>query len=186
MCCDAKEKEIALERQSWSERRKVLQQEQERLLDGQSLLNQREEYVASKSQELNQLEKVLEVSKANIEKELRSLNDEKSKLELTAAFLSQREECMQAVIEREAVLRKREQELLVLQEKLASKESIEIEKVVANHENVLRTRNSEFEAELEMKRQLVEDEIEAKRWAWELREVDLKQREDVVEKELFC
>ena len=63
---------------------------------------------------------------------------------------------------------------------------IEIEKVVVNHENVLRTRNSEFEAELEMKRQLVEDEIEAKRWAWELREVDLKQREDVVEEELFC
>jgi len=61
---------------------------------------------------------------------------------------------------------------------------IEIEKVVANHENVLRTRNSEFEAELEMKRQLVEDEIEAKRWAWELREVDLKQREDVVEKDI--
>ena len=69
-----------------------MQQEQERLLDGQSLLNQREEYVASKSQELNQLEKVLEVSKANIEKELRSLNDEKSNLELTAASLSQREE----------------------------------------------------------------------------------------------
>ncbi|KAJ6868225.1 hypothetical protein NC651_033319 [Populus alba x Populus x berolinensis] len=174
--CDAKEKEIALERQSWSERRKVLQQEQERLLDGQSLLNQREEYVASKSQELNQLVKVLEVLKANIEKELRSLNEEISNLELTAASLSQRG----------AVLRKTEQELLVLQEKLASEESIEIEKVVANHENVLRTRNSEFEAELEMKRQLVEDEIEAKRWAWELREVDLKQREDVVEKELFC
>jgi hypothetical protein len=35
-----------------------------------------------------------------------------------------------------------------------------------------------------MKRQLVEDEIEAKRWAWELREVDLKQREDVVEKDI--
>ncbi|CAK7324060.1 unnamed protein product [Dovyalis caffra] len=175
--CDGKEKEIGLERQSLSERRKVLQQEQERLLDGQSLLNQREDYVASKSQELNQLEKDLEASKANIEKERRALNDEKSNLELTIASLSQREE---AVIEREAVLSKREQELLVLQEKIASKESVEIQKAVANHENVLRTRNSEFEAELDLKRKLVEDEIEAKRRAWELREVDLKQREDLV------
>jgi len=44
-----------------------LQQEQERLLDGQSLLNQREEYVASKSQELNQLERIPKLS-------IRSLN----------------------------------------------------------------------------------------------------------------
>lgn len=175
--CDAKEKEIGLERQSLSERRKVLQQEQESLLDGQALLNQREDYVANKSQELNQLEKMLEVSKENIEKELRALNDEKSKLELTIASLSQREE---AVIEREAQLSKREQELLVFQEKLASKESVEIQKVTASHENILRTRNSEFEAELDKKRKLVEDEIEAKRRAWELREVDLKQREDLV------
>lgn len=69
-----------------------MQQEQESLLDGQALLNQREDYVANKSQDLNQLEKVLEVSKENIEKELRALNDEKSKLELTIASLSQREE----------------------------------------------------------------------------------------------
>lgn len=175
--CDAKEKEIGLERQSLSERRKVLQKEQESLLDGQALLSQREDYIGSKSQELNQHEKELEVSKENIEKERRALNDEKSKLELTIASLSQREE---AVIEREALLSKREQELLVFQEKLASKESVETQKIIANHDNVLRTRNSEFEAELDKKCKLVEDEIEAKKRAWELREFDLKQREDIV------
>ncbi|KAF2295644.1 hypothetical protein GH714_033398 [Hevea brasiliensis] len=166
--CDAKEKEIVLERQTLGERRKVLQQEHERLLDGQALLNQREDYVASKSQELKRLEKELESSKSNIEKELRDLNDKKSNLELTA------------VIEREALLNKREQEFLVLKEKLSSEKSLEIQKVIANHETVLKTRKSEFEAELEMNRKLVEDEIEAKRRAWELREVDLRQREDML------
>lgn len=90
--CDAKEKEIVLERQTLSERREVLQHEHERLLDGQALLNQREDYVASKSQELSCIEKELEASKASIENELRDLNDRKSNLEVTVASLSQREE----------------------------------------------------------------------------------------------
>ncbi|KAJ6677040.1 PROTEIN CROWDED NUCLEI 4 [Salix viminalis] len=60
------------------------------------------------------------------------------------------------------------------------KKSVETQNIIANHENVLRTRNSEFEAELDKKRKLVEEEIEAKKRAWELREFDLKQREDIV------
>uniref|UniRef100_A0A2P2KLA8 Uncharacterized protein MANES_12G118800 n=1 Tax=Rhizophora mucronata TaxID=61149 RepID=A0A2P2KLA8_RHIMU len=175
--CDAKEREIFLERESLSERRKVLQQEHERLLNGQTLLNQREEYLSGKSQELNQLEKVLEASKANIETELKSLNDEKSNLELTMASLSQREE---AVIERESLLNKGEQELLILKEKVASKESVEVQKIIANQEAVLRMRKSDFEAELEARRKLVEEEIEAKRRAWELKEIDFSQREGLL------
>ncbi|XP_058006227.1 protein CROWDED NUCLEI 4-like [Hevea brasiliensis] len=89
--CDAKEKEIVIERQTLSERQKVLHQEHERLLDGQALLNQREDYVASKCQELNRLEKELENSKTRIEKELRDLHDKKSNLELTVASSTQRE-----------------------------------------------------------------------------------------------
>jgi len=53
-----------------------LQQEQERLLDGQSLLNQREEHVASKSQELNQLERIPKLS-------IRSLNLRRACLSLS-------------------------------------------------------------------------------------------------------
>ncbi|KAJ8765639.1 hypothetical protein K2173_014761 [Erythroxylum novogranatense] len=209
--CDVRERELSLERQSLSERRKVLQQEHERVLDGQALLNQRDEYIASKTQELNRFEKELEASRKNIDMEVRSLNEEKLKLDLRGASLSQREE---AVIGKECILNKREQDLLVLQEKLASKESVgystkissfcfllillcflyffllvslfldemqvEVQKVIANQEAVLRTRKSEFEAELEIKRKVVEDEIEAKRRAWELREVDLHQREDLL------
>jgi hypothetical protein len=48
--CDAKEKEILLERQSVYERQKTLQESQERLLEGQALLNQREDYILSRSQ----------------------------------------------------------------------------------------------------------------------------------------
>ncbi|PPD80868.1 hypothetical protein GOBAR_DD22193 [Gossypium barbadense] len=174
---DAKEKEINLERQSLSERKKIVQQEHERLLDGQASLNQREEHIFNRMEELNCLEKELEASKAELEKERRALKDDKSNLELTLVSLSKREE---AVIEREALLSKKEQELLVSQEKLANKESSEFRKVIASHENALRTRNSEFEAELELKRRMVEDEIEMKRRAWELKEMDINNKEDQI------
>ncbi|MFQ6663819.1 hypothetical protein Gotur_031180 [Gossypium turneri] len=175
--CDTKEKEITLERQSLSERQKIIQQEHERLLDGQASLNQREEYIFSRSQELNQLEKELEASRVDIEREHKALKDEKSKLELTLASLSKREE---AITEREVLLSKKEQQLLVSQEKLANKESDEIRKAIASHETVLRTKKSEFEAELEIKRKMAEDEIEMKRRAWELKEMDINQREDLI------
>ncbi|XWS41723.1 hypothetical protein CRYUN_Cryun17cG0107300 [Craigia yunnanensis] len=175
--CDAKEKEIILERQLLSERQKIVQQEHERLLDGQASLNRREEYIFSRTQELNRLEKELEASRADIEKERRALKDEKSNLELALASVSKREE---AVIEREALLSKKEQQLLISQEKLANKEADEIRKVIASHETVLRTRKSEFEAELEMKHKMAEDEIEMKRRAWELKEMDINHREDLI------
>ncbi|XP_050944759.1 protein CROWDED NUCLEI 4 [Cucumis melo] len=179
--CDKKGEEIVLERQSLSERQKALQQEHERLLDGQALLNQREEYILSKTQELNRCEKELEELRANIENERRAVHDEKSKMQLSEASLSKREE---AVNRMEIMMNRRQQELLLLQEKIATKESNEIQKVVANHESTLRTKISDFDAELQVKQKAVEDEIESKRRAWELREMDLKQRdEQLLEKE---
>ncbi|ONI02676.1 hypothetical protein PRUPE_6G214100 [Prunus persica] len=176
--CDTKEKEISLERQSLCERQKTLQQEQDRLLDAQALLNQREDFIFGRSQELNRLEKELEDVKANIEKERRALDDGKLNLELTEASLVNREE---ALTRREALLNKKEQEILVLQEKLVSKESDEIRKALASHEVELRKKKFEFDSELDVKRKLFEDEIEAKRRAWELREVDLNQRDDLLQ-----
>ncbi|KAL0332373.1 UNVERIFIED_CONTAM: protein CROWDED NUCLEI 4 [Sesamum calycinum] len=154
---EAKEKEIQLERQSLSERQKKFCSIQERLLDSQALLNQREEYVFTKTQELKRFEKELEDLKLSIDKERTS-----------------------AVIRRERDLLKKEEEALLLQAKLASRESDNVQKVISNHEANLAMKNSAFEAEAEMKRKLLEDEINAKRRAWELKELDIKQREDFV------
>lgn len=175
--CDEKEREMSLERQSLCERQKSLQQEQERSLEAQALLNQREDYLFNRSQKLDQLEKELEDTKRHIKEERRTISEDKSKLELTEVSLRKREEILS---KQEALLNNKEKELILLQEKLASKESNEIHKVIANHEVDLRARKSAFDAELEMKRKLVDDELEVKRRAWELREVDLCQREDLV------
>lgn len=83
---------MILERQSLSERLKVLQQEQERSLAAQASLNEREDHIFSRSLELNQLQKELEDIKVKIESEHRALHNEKTKLELMEATLTRREE----------------------------------------------------------------------------------------------
>lgn len=179
--CDAKEKEIMLERQALVDRQKVLSESQNKLLDGQALLNEREVDILSRSQALRRIEKELEDQKENIAAEWKTLTEQKSNLKLNEVSLSEREK---AVIEKEVYINKREQDLFISQEKLVCKENVEVEKLIAEQENALRQRKDEFEAELVVKQKLAEESIEAKRRAWELRELDLKQREDgILEKE---
>ncbi|KAL6498172.1 hypothetical protein OROGR_028569 [Orobanche gracilis] len=178
---EAKEKEIELERQSLSERQKVLQHTHERLLDGQALLNQREEYVLNRTQELKRLEKELEDLKLRIDQERTAVNEGKLALELKASSLSAREE---AVIKREYDLLKKEEEALLLQAKILTRESDNAQQVMSNHDATLAMKKSVFEAEAEMKRKLLDAEIDAKRRDCELRELDIRQREDaILEKE---
>lgn len=175
--CDAKENEIQLERQTLRERQKVLQQSQEGLLDGQALFNQREEYILHRSQELSKLEKQLEASKSAVKDERRGLNEEKQKLELMTKSLDAREE---AVLSKECELKKKEEGLLLLQGKLASKEFDGIQQAMANGEAALSSKKSTLEAELLTKSKSVDEEIEAKRRNWELREIDMKEKEDLL------
>ncbi|XP_043710034.1 protein CROWDED NUCLEI 4-like isoform X2 [Telopea speciosissima] len=176
--CDAKEKEISLERQLLCERQRVLQQGQYGLLEGQALLSQREEYIFQRSQELNRCEKEMEVLKEKNENKYRALNEEKFNLDLKMTTLLKREE---AAIEREALLNNKENELLILQEKLASKEYDEIQRLTVKNEIALKKRKSDFEVELEVKRKKMEDEIETKRRGYELRVGDLNQKEDLIQ-----
>ncbi|KAK4798112.1 hypothetical protein SAY86_030438 [Trapa natans] len=173
--CDAKEKEILNERKSLGERQLVLHKAEKALLEGQILLSQREEYITTRSQELSLAEKALESAKGELEKQRRALNNERSDLDLRASSLSERE---QTCIQREALVNIKEQEMLILQEKIASKGSNEIQMEMANQESALKLKKSELEAELEMKRKMIDNEIETKRRAWELRELDLQERED--------
>nr|XP_004509046.1 protein CROWDED NUCLEI 4 [Cicer arietinum] len=175
--CDEKDKEMNLERQSLSERQKVLQQEQERLLQSKSLLNQREDHLFSRSQELNRLQKELEDTKLKTEKDNEALHDKQTSLKLLEATLLQQEE---ALTKWKTELNKKEQELLEFEVKLSTRESDETQKIIADQEAALRTRKHDLEVELQMQRKLVENEIETKRRAWELKEVDLKQREDQI------
>ncbi|MQL79482.1 hypothetical protein Taro_011929, partial [Colocasia esculenta] len=171
--CEVKEKDISHERHSLYESQKILQQEQEKMLERQTCLDQREEHIFGRLEELRQLEKQLETAKVNLEAERTCLKEEKSNFSLDVRALVTREE---SIIEREALLDRKERELLVFQEKLATKEHNEIERVQAEHQCALEQRKSEFEAELQQLRKVVDDELEMKRLTFEGREIDLQQR----------
>ncbi|XP_047312059.1 protein CROWDED NUCLEI 4-like [Impatiens glandulifera] len=174
---DAKEKDIVRERQSLSVKQRSLQLSQEGLLYSQNLLNQREDYIFSRTEELNRKEKILEDSKVKIDEELKSFIEEKHMLEINAASLKAREEDIE---KRKLDLDKREEDLQILQQKLERKEYDGFQQAVDHHEASIKVRRFEFEAEKELKRKLVDEELEAKRRAWELREVDLRQTEDLI------
>ncbi|GAB2232049.1 hypothetical protein Droror1_Dr00011070 [Drosera rotundifolia] len=179
---DVKEKENALQRQSLSERNKALNELQGRLAIEKDRLEKKEADVLDKLQELSCREKELRAAEESLSTDRRNLMLEKSSLEYDKASISEREK---AVIEKEALLDKRDKELLISQEKLATKEHDNAEKLRIEHENALKLRTAELEAQLERRRKLVEEEIDAKRRTWELKELDLKHREEIIlEKEL--
>ncbi|KAG4973127.1 hypothetical protein JHK87_029948 [Glycine soja] len=68
--------------------------------------------------------------------------------------------------------------LKLMEATLTIREEDETQKVKAVQEAELGARKTNFEAELQIQLKLVENEIEMKRWAWELKEVDLTQREE--------
>ncbi|KAI4302670.1 hypothetical protein MLD38_038390 [Melastoma candidum] len=173
--CDAKESEILQERKSLVERQRVLRQGEESLLESQLLLNQREGHILTRSQELDALSKDLEASRVNLERQRAILSENKLDLDLKTASLLQNEE---SIVRRESLVNQREKELLILQESLSSKQSDEIQKVLDGHESAIKSRKAELEAEMEMKRKLVADEIESMRRDWELKEIDLKVQEE--------
>ncbi|ONK74554.1 uncharacterized protein A4U43_C03F7600 [Asparagus officinalis] len=175
--CDAKEKELSLQRQSLYDSQRILNQEQEKLLEGQALLNQREDYIYRRSKELSRFEKELNETKGKYEEDCRTLKEKNFNLDLDMAALATREE---AVIERESQLDRRERELLVLQEKISGKEYNEIQRLAAEHEDTLQRKKREFEAELEEKRKLFEDEMGVRSTAYEERMSELIKRENLI------
>ena len=90
--CDAKEKELSLQRKSLYDSQRLLHQEQERLLEGQTLLNQREDYIFQRSKELSRFEKELDEAKSKFEEECKIHQEKKSNLDLDMAALATREE----------------------------------------------------------------------------------------------
>ncbi|KAH9304860.1 hypothetical protein KI387_009264, partial [Taxus chinensis] len=177
--CEAHEKELFFERQNLQEWEKNLQEGQERLLEGQRLLNQREEYVIERNEATKQIEKELQDVKRNVEKEQTTLKEKEADLRGRLADLPIREE---ALVKREIIINKKEQELLVLQEKLASREREEIQRLTDEHQAVLEVRKSAFEAELEQQRRAVDDELENKRNAADIRELEIKCTEEKINK----
>ncbi|KAE8675638.1 Protein CROWDED NUCLEI 4 [Hibiscus syriacus] len=138
------------------------------------------EEIIRERQLLSERQKIVQQEHERLLHEQATLNHREEYICSRTRELSQLEKELKTVTEHEALLINKEQQLLVSRKKLANKESDEIRKVVSNHETSLRAKKSQFEAELEIKRKMAEDETEMKRRACELKEMDIKQSEDLI------
>ncbi|XP_020598115.1 protein CROWDED NUCLEI 4-like, partial [Phalaenopsis equestris] len=177
--CEAKEKELSLQRQSLNDSHKILRQEQERLMEGQSLLNRREEHLYGRLNEISRAEKELAEARLKFEEDSSILGEGKVKLELDVSAFAAGEE---AVLKREALLDKKERELLILQEKISNKEFDEMQRLKAEYQRNFERKTCEFEAEMEQRRKSLEDEIEVKIKDCSAWEFELKQKEQQIMK----
>ncbi|VAH80238.1 unnamed protein product [Triticum turgidum subsp. durum] len=171
---EAKEKDISLQRKSLNDMKKMLHEKEQVLLKEQSLLNQRDENIVERLARVTQSEKKLEEDKVILEAERMALMEEKNKLDLKMEAVASREE---AIIQKESLLDKRESELLILQETIANKERVEIERLNHEQEMALERRKLEFETEMENKRLSFEAEMETKRTLLDQRERALSGQE---------
>ncbi|GJS68767.1 protein crowded nuclei 4, partial [Tanacetum coccineum] len=131
----------------------------------------------SETTEISRLEKELQASRLKLEEEYRILKDEKYIFDLKKVSLDARDE---DINRKENESKKKYQELQIEQEKIASKESNRINQALADNEAALKERNSQLEAELETKVKLTDEKIDNKRRASELRELELRQWEDLI------
>ncbi|CAD6229698.1 unnamed protein product [Miscanthus lutarioriparius] len=173
----SKEKEINLLRKSLDDTKKLLHVKEQSLLKEQLLLNQRDDNILERLGYITRSEKRLEEEKLNLEDERKVLLEEKNKLDLNMQAIISREE---AIIQKESILDKRESELLVLQETIASKERAEIERLLRQEQEVALVRRQEFDTEMEIKLASFEEEIDARKALLDQRETAINEQEDAV------
>jgi hypothetical protein len=171
---EAKEKEINSQRKSLNDTKKMMHEKEQVLLKEQALLNQRDENILERLAYVTRSEKKLEEDKLILEDQRMVLMEEKNKLDLKMEAVASREE---AIARKESVLDKRESELLILQETIADKERVEIERLNQEQEMALENRKSKFETEIENKRLSFEAEMETEKTLLDQRERALSERE---------
>ncbi|KAK3162051.1 hypothetical protein QOZ80_1BG0084710 [Eleusine coracana subsp. coracana] len=174
---ESKENEISLQRKSLEDTKKILHEKEQALLKQQAILDQRGDNILERLACITETEERLKEDKLKLEIEKKVLVEEKSKLDLKMQTISSREE---TVVQKESLLDKREADLLIFQETIASKERAEIERLRQEQEIALARKKLEFDLEMENKLKSFEAEIEERKTLLDERETALNELECAV------
>lgn len=163
------------QREDLREWERKLQEGEERLCNNRKILNEREE-------KANEIE-------ATIKRKERSLEEAQKKIDLLNTTLKKKEddinERLADVVLKEkkadslrGSLEMKEKELLVLEEKLDSRERVEIQMLLDKQRAILDTKMQEFELELEEKRKSLNEEYSSKLDEVEQREAKINHEKE--------
>ncbi|XP_077244031.1 nuclear matrix constituent protein 1-like [Tasmannia lanceolata] len=169
------ESDVSKQREEFRDWERKLQEGQQRLFESQGLLNQREDRANEKDRLLIQKERDLEEVQKKIDINNSNFNKKEADMSIRLTTLTVKEE--------EADLQKRnlevkEQQLLALEVELIARENVEIQKLVDEHDAILKKKRVDFESELEQKRKFQDEEFEKKLNAVKQKEEDINHKEE--------
>ncbi|PON93515.1 Protein CROWDED NUCLEI [Trema orientale] len=171
----AHETNLSKQKEDLREWERKLQEGDERLAKGQRILNQREDRANENDRIFKHKQKELE--------------DAQKKIDEANATLKRKEEDFSSrlanLTEFDALrinLEMKENELLLLEEKLNARERDEIQKLTDEHNAILEAKKHEFELEVDQKRKSLDEELKNKVFDVEKKEAEINHMEEKLAK----
>ncbi|KAF6155382.1 hypothetical protein GIB67_019908 [Kingdonia uniflora] len=166
-------------REELREWERTLQEREDRLVEGRKILNQREEKANESNMTSKQREKDLEEAHKKIEKTNISLKKREDDVNIRLETLAAKEGEFDAMKKN---LEAKDKELQALEEKLDDRERVEIQKILEEHNAILKSRKREFDLEINHKRKALDEELKDKCSAVEQKEIEINHKEEKISK----
>lgn len=176
---EAQESQLGKQREDLREWETKLQEAEERLAEGRRLLNQREHMANENDRLLKEKQNDIEAAQKKIDTANITLKKKEDDINCRIASLSLKEKEADTL---KGTLEMKERRLQEFEEQLNTREKVEMQKLLDEHNAILDAKKKEFELEIEVKRRSIDEELKDKVSEVEKKEAELNHMEEKIRK----